>query len=37
MFYVKFDKEGQGLSTPKTTGNLTKVFWTSGPNFMILA
>ena len=36
-FQVKFDLKGQGQSTPKTTEILTKVFWTSGPNLMILA
>ena len=31
-FEVKFDLEGQGQSTPKTIGILTKVFYTYGPN-----
>ena len=34
---VKFDLEGQGQSPPKTIGILTKVFYTYGPNLMILA
>ena len=33
----KFDLEGQGQLPPKTTGILTKLFYTSGPNFVILA
>ena len=36
-FEVKFDIEGQGQSTPKTIGILTKVFYTYGPNLVILA
>ena len=39
-FEVKFDLEGQGQSTPKTIGILTKVFYTYmtyGPNLVILA
>ena len=36
-FEVKFDLEGQGQSTPKTIGILTKVFYTYGPNMVILA
>ena len=36
-FEVKFDLEGQGQSPPKTIGILTKVFYTYGPNLMILA
>ena len=36
-FEVKFDLEGQGQSPPKTTGILTKVFYTYGPNLVILA
>ena len=36
-FEVKFDLEGQGQSTPKTIGILTKVFYTFGPNLAILA
>ena len=34
---VKFDLEGQGHSPPKTIGILTKVFYTYGPNLVILA
>ena len=34
---VKFDLEGQGQSPPKTIGILTKVFYTYGPNLVILA
>ena len=29
--------EGQGQLLPKTIGNLTKVFCTSGPNLVVLA
>ena len=36
-FEVKFDLEGQGQSPPKTIGILTKVFYTYGPNLLILA
>ena len=36
-FGVKFDLEGQGQSPPKTIGILTKVFYTYGPNLVILA
>ena len=36
-FEVKFDLEGQGQSSPKTKGILTKVFYTYGPNLVILA
>ena len=36
-FVVKFDLEGQGQSPPKTIRILTKVFYTYGPNFVILA
>ena len=36
-FEIKFDQEGQGQSTPKTIGILTKVFYTYGPNLVILA
>ena len=36
-FEVKFDLEGQGQSPPKTIGILTKVFYTNGPNLVILA
>ena len=36
-FEVKFDLEGQGQSSPKTRGILTKVFYTFGPNLAILA
>ena len=36
-FAVKFDLEGQGQSPPKTIGTLTKVFYTYGPNLVILA
>ena len=36
-FEVKFDLEGQGQSPLKTTGILTKVFYTYGPNLVILA
>ena len=35
-FEVKFDLEGQGQSPPKTIGILTKVFYTYGPNLVIL-
>ena len=35
-FEVRFDFEGQGQSLPKTIGILTKVFYTYGPNLMIL-
>ena len=34
---VKFDLEVQGQSPPKTAGILTKVFYTYGLNFVILA
>ena len=36
-FEVKFDLEGQGQSLPKTIGILTRVFYTYGPNLMIVA
>ena len=36
-FGVKFDLEGQGQSPPETIGILTKVFYTYGPNLVILA
>ena len=36
-FQVKFDLEGQGRSSPKTIGTLTKVFCTFVPNLVILA
>ena len=36
-FEVKFDLEGQGQSPPKTIRILTKVFYTYGPNLLILA
>ena len=36
-FEVKFDLEGQSQSTPKTIGILIKVFYTYGPNLVILA
>ena len=36
-FQVKFDLEGQGRSSPKTIGTLTKVFCTFDPNLVILA
>ena len=36
-FEVKFHLEGQGQSPPKTIGTLTKVFYTYGPNLVILA
>ena len=36
-FEVKFYIEGQSQSPPKTTGILTKVFYTYGPNLVILA
>ena len=36
-FEVKFDVEGQGQSLLKTIGILTKVFYISGPNLVILA
>ena len=36
-FEVKFDVEGQGQSPPKTIGILTNVFYTYGPNLVILA
>ena len=35
-FEVKFDLKGQGQSPPKTIGILTKVFYTYGPNLVIL-
>ena len=34
---VNFNLEGQGQSPPKTIGILTKVFYTYGPNLLILA
>ena len=36
-FQVKFDLEGQGQSTTKTMGILTKMFCMSGSNLVILA
>ena len=36
-FEVKFDLEGQSQSPPKTTGILTKVFYISVSNLVILA
>ena len=36
-FEVKFELEGQGQSPPKTIGILNKVFYTYGPNLVILA
>ena len=36
-FEVKFDLEGQGQSPPKTIRILTKVFYSYGPNLVILA
>ena len=36
-FEVKFELEDQGHSLPKTIGILTKVFYTYGPNWVILA
>ena len=36
-FEVKFYLEGQSQSPPKTIGILTKVFYTYGPNLVILA
>ena len=36
-FEVKFDLEGRGQSPPKTIRILTKVFYTYGPNLVILA
>ena len=36
-FENKFNSTCQALSTPKTIGILTKVFCTSGPNFVVLA
>ena len=36
-FEVKFGLEGQGQLPPKTIGILTKVFYTYGPNLVILA
>ena len=36
-FKVKYDLEGQGQSPPKTIRILTKVFYTYGPNLVILA
>ena len=36
-FEVKFDLDGQGQSPPKTIQILTKVFYTYGPNLVILA
>ena len=36
-FEVKFDREGQGQSPPKTIGILTMVFYIYGPNLVILA
>ena len=37
FFKVKFDLEGQGRLPPQTIGALTKVFYTYGPNLVILA
>ena len=36
-FEFKFDLGGQGNSPQKTIGILTKVFYTYGPNLVILA
>ena len=36
-FQVKFDLEGEGRSSPKTIGTLTKVLCTFVPNLVILA
>ena len=36
-FEIKFDLEGQSQSPLKTIGILTKVFYTYGPNLVILA
>ena len=36
-FEVQFDLEGQDQSSHKTIGRLTKVFYISGPNLVILA
>ena len=36
-FEVKFDLVGQGQSSPKTIGILTKVFYIYSPNLVILA
>ena len=36
-FEVKYALEGQSQSPPKTIGILTKVFYTYGPNLVILA
>ena len=36
-FGVQFDLEGHDQSSHKTIGLLTKVFYISGPNFVILA
>ena len=35
-FEVQFDNKGQGQSPPKTIGTLIKVFYTYGPNLVIL-
>ena len=37
LWSYKFDLEGQGQSTPKTIGILTKVFYTYCPNLVTLA
>ena len=36
-FKVQFDHEGQGQSPQKTIGILTKAFYTSGPNLVMVA
>ena len=36
-FQVKFDLEGQDRLPSKTTGTLTKVFYTFGPNLVIIS
>ena len=36
-FEVKFDLEGQGQSPPQNNRVLPKVFYTYGPNLVILA
>ena len=36
-FEVECDLEGKGQSPPKTIGILTKIFYTYGPNLVILA
>ena len=36
-FEVKFDLEDEGQLPPKTIGIVTKVFYTYGPNWVLLA